>query len=317
MSHTPSKTLSLGKWRRLQQATNAQGTFTILAIDHRGPLRRSLAKLLPTDETDRAVIALKQDIVRHLAPEASAVLLDPELGLRPCIVDHALPGGTGLLIALDTGSTGDPAELKTGLVPGWSASKAVAAGAAGVKLLVYFHPDAADAPEVEARVQAIGLACAEAEIPFYLEPLSKSPAHPGKPLDSSLHLKVILETARRLVPLGVDVLKAEFPVNATEEPDLNVWRAACAELARVCPIPWVLLSGGVPFDTFLHQTAIACEAGASGVIAGRAVWNEAVTEENSSRAQFLQNVARERMQRLRAQCEAAKPFTDCFQPSEF
>lgn len=38
-----SKTLSLGKLRRLQQAATAGGTFAILAIDHRGPLRRALA----------------------------------------------------------------------------------------------------------------------------------------------------------------------------------------------------------------------------------------------------------------------------------
>lgn len=302
--------LPLGKWRRLQQATTEQGIFTILAIDHRGPLRRALAKQLEAAAIDPALALLKQDIVRNLAPESSAVLLDPEVGLVRCITDGALPGATGLLVALDTGSTGDPAVLQTSVVAGWSAEKAVAVGAAGVKLLVYYHPDAPEARAIEEQVATVGAACARAQIPFYLEPLGYSPEQPGRTLPSALRRKVVVETARRLVPLGVDVLKAEFPVNIAEETNERIWREACSELNQVCPVPWVLLSGGVTFELFLRQTAIACEAGASGVIAGRAVWNEAVTLDLATRRQFLQGISRERMHRLRVLCEAlASPFT--------
>jgi tagatose-1,6-bisphosphate aldolase len=49
---------SLGKWRRLQQATNRRGTFTILAIDHRGPLRRSLADQVDPRELEHALASL-------------------------------------------------------------------------------------------------------------------------------------------------------------------------------------------------------------------------------------------------------------------
>ena len=126
--------------------------------------------------------------------------------------------------------------------------------------------------------------------------------------------EVVVETARRLTPLGADILKAEFPVDVTEEPDEAVWRAACEELSAASTVPWVLLSGGVPFETFLRQSQIACEAGASGVMVGRAVWSEAVTANADARRRFLSTLARDRMNQLRALCdERGRPFTELYE----
>jgi tagatose 1,6-diphosphate aldolase len=308
-------TVSLGKWRRLQQAASPGGAFTVLAIDHRGPLRRRLARALPEEALDTALADLKEDIVRELAPRATAVLLDPEFGVPRCLARNTLPPHVGLLVALDTGSTGDPKTLRTGLVPDWNADRCVRAGAAGAKLLVYYHPEAPDAGAVEALVQRVARECAEVGLPFYLEPLGFDPVQPGRSLPSRERRRVVTETARRLVPLGVDVLKAEFPVQITEEPDEAVWRDACAELTAVCRVPWVLLSAGVPFDVFLRQTRIAGEAGASGVMAGRALWDDAVTADATVRREFLTRVASDRMRRVADLCDAvAQPFQRLCQP---
>lgn len=310
-------TVSLGKWRRLQQAASPRGTFTVLAIDHRGPLRRKLAAALPPGEVETALADLKEDMVRELAPWTSAVLLDPEIGVPRCLARNALPAQVGLLVALDTGSTGDPARLTTGLVPGWGAEETLRVGAAGAKLLVYYHPDAPDADQAEASVRDVAQACHEAALPFYLEPLAYDFREPAASLPSAARRRVVIESARRLVPLGVDVLKAEFPVNALEEPDEKVWRDACAELAAACDVPWVLLSAGVPYETFLRQTQIAAEAGASGVIAGRAVWNDAVTADADVRGRFLRTVAAERVRRLLELCNAAaRPLNAYYQPPQ-
>lgn len=300
---------TLGKLRRLQQAAGPGGTFTVLAIDHRGPLRRRLAAEPGMGDVDAALASLKRDIVRELAPLGTAVLLDPEIGLGACVEAGVLPGSTGLLVALDTGSTGDPAVLRTGLVPGWSVERIAAAGASGLKLLVYYHPDTPEAAEVEALVREVGAACARAEVPLFLEPLGYAPGEAGRPLDSRERRRVTVETARRLTPLGVDVLKAEFPVRVEEEPDEAVWREACRELDEASVVPWVILSAGVAGDTFERQTVVACEAGASGVIAGRSIWAEAVTAHEAARRAFLAGPARERLVRLREVCEsAARPF---------
>ncbi len=130
-------------------------------------------------------------------------------------------------------------------------------------------------------------------------------------------ISTLLITARRLVPLGADILKAEFPVDVSAEPDENVWRDACEELTDTSEVPWVLLSAGVSYDTFLKQVRVACKAGASGVMAGRAVWKEAVTLDIVARNNFLKNIGYERMRRLRSLCEAlGRPFTEVYDSPE-
>jgi tagatose-1,6-bisphosphate aldolase len=302
-------TIPVGTLRRLQQAATAQGTFTVLAIDHRGPVRRQLVQLPGVNNLEEALATLKQDIVRALAPSSSAVLLDPEIGLEPCVRAAALPGQTGLLIALDTGSTGDPAVLHTGLVAGWSVGRIARSGAAGVKLLVYYHHETAQAAHVESLVRAIASSCEKEEIPLYLEPLCFDPRQPRASLSSGERRRLVIETARRLVPLGVTVLKAEFPVDPVADPDENLWREACHELTEACEVPWVLLSGGATVELFLRQVAVACECGASGVMAGRVFWNEAITLEGQERRRFLNEEARRRLEEVRSVCDSrARPF---------
>jgi len=310
-------TMTIGKWRRLQQTAGPTGTFSVVAIDHRGPLRRSLEKESPEGKTNGALTSLKRDIVRQLAPVTSAVLLDPETAAGQCVADGSLPGPTGLIVALDTGSTGDPLNRTTGLVENWSVEKTVRMGASGVKMLLYYHPETPEACEREALVLKVAKECTQCDIPFFLEPLSYASDGSHGPLPSDQRRKVVIETARRLVPLGVDILKAEFPIDVSMELNESLWRDACEELTHVCPVPWVLLSAGVSYETFLKQVRVACDAGASGVMAGRAVWKEAVTLDRALRNRFLQTIAYDRMRRLRSLCEAlAKPFTNVYNSPE-
>jgi tagatose-1,6-bisphosphate aldolase len=128
-------------------------------------------------------------------------------------------------------------------------------------------------------------------------------------LPSREHRRVVLEAARSLVPLGVDVLKSEFPLDVLHETDEGMWREACLELTAASQAPWVLLSGGVSPDLFFRQATIACEAGASGIMAGRAIWNEAVTTDRFVRTEFLRTQGCERLRRLRSMADAvARPF---------
>jgi tagatose 1,6-diphosphate aldolase len=60
---------------------------------------------------------------------------------------------------------------------------------------------------------------------------------------------------------------------------------------------------------------VACDAGASGVLAGRAIWKEAAELEGQARLDFLWNTAAERMLRVRCLCDAlARPYTDFYPP---
>ena len=63
-------------------------------------------------------------------------------------------------------------------------------------------------------------------------------------------------------------------------------------------MPWVLLSGGISFKEFTRQTEIACRCGASGVVVGRAVWQEATELRNKAHDDFLSKTAVDRMVEL-------------------
>ena len=218
------KKISIGKWRRLQQASSEQGTFTVLAADHRGPLRVALAERTGKEPSDDDLSRLKQDMVRELASATTAVLLDHETGAGPCITSGALPGRTALLMAMDNGSSEDPALADMSLVKGWSVEQCAAIGAAGVKLLAFYHPDSPSAGKTEGLISEVAEACKRADLLFYLEPLSYVPGAPGQRLSSAERRRVVIESARRLVPLGADTLKAEFPLDVDEQPDEAEWQ---------------------------------------------------------------------------------------------
>ncbi len=309
--------LTAGRWRGLQQCSTLRGALVTMAIDQRGSLRQAMRPDAPAAVTPDEMAAFKQEVVGVLAPAAPSVLLDPEVGAAQCVTAGALAGRNGLMIAVEaSGYSGDATARMSRVLDGWSVAKSKRMGASAVKLLVYYHPDGPTARETEQFVKQVGADCIANDIPMFLEPLSYSfdPAKKALPSDEKRY--VVIESARRLVAPGVDVVKAEFPLDAKEQPDERIWAAACAELSAACTVPWVLLSAGVNYETFVRQVTVACQAGASGVAVGRAVWKEAATLRGDERRSFLDNVARERMARITALCDAlAKPWTTFYAPA--
>ena len=309
------KPLTIGKLRGLQQCASPRGTFTCLALDHRQNLRRSLNPADPNSVPDSALTAFKLEVAESLAGEATAVLFDPEYSAAQAISAGILPKDAGLVVAVEaTGYTGDPTARQSRILPGWSMEKAKRMGASMVKLLVYYHPDSPTAPEIEDFVIAVAEEGKKLDLGIMLEPLS----YPldGEKLSSDEKRRVVVETARKLTPLGADLLKAEFPLSITETSQ-NSWSEACAEISSASTLPWILLSAAVDFETYLHQIEIACNAGASGAAVGRAVWKEAVAMNPDKRRAFLNGEARDRLARLTALSSAlGKPWTDFFEAGE-
>jgi len=307
-------TLSIGKLRGLQQCSTARGVLAVMALDHRNNLRNALNPQNPQSVTDAELTAFKVQTIAALAPAATAVLLDPEYGAAQCVASGALPGNVGLLTAVEaTGYTGDPAARQSQIIPGWSVTKARRMGTNAIKLLVYYPPESPAAAEIESFVRQVAADCTAQDLPLFLEPLSYSLDPSKKKLPPAELRRIVVETARRLVMPGVDVLKAEFPLDISTESDERAWAEACAELSAASVAPWVLLSASVGYDTYLRQVNAACRAGASGVAVGRAVWKEAVSLSGEARAAFLNDVARARMARLTALCEAlARPWTEFY-----
>jgi tagatose 1,6-diphosphate aldolase len=286
-----------GTRRGLDACASARGTFTVLALDHRQNLRRELHPEAPEAATYDEMVAFKRAVVRALAPFATGTLLDPEIGAAQAIADGSLPGGAGLLVALEaTGYEGTPRERVSRILPGWSVEQAKRMGASAAKLLVYYHPAAPNAGQQERLVADVASACARVDLPLFVEPLGYDPATGGR-LTGEARRACAVETARRLTRLGSTVLKAEFPYDETVA-DANAWADACTELDEAAAVPWVLLSGGVDDATFERQVAIACRAGASGVLVGRSVWAPAATMLPRDRDAWLAGEGHERLRAL-------------------
>jgi tagatose-1,6-bisphosphate aldolase len=207
-----------------------------------------------------------------------------------------------------------PSQRQPRLIPDWNASKLRRAGISGAKLLIYYHPDASDAAEKTALVDRLARECAAEGVPLFLEPIAYS-LDPAAKLSPADHRRVVIESARHFSSRGPTIMKMEFPIDSAAERDERVWVEALRELDAACVTPWALLSAGVAWETFLRQTILACQHGASGVIAGRAVWAEAVALDGAERDAFIDTVARRRLEQLASIAHAlATPWTRRIKP---
>ncbi len=301
------KNITVGKFRALQQVSSSGGTFTCLALDH----RQNLRKANPAFQSNIELSQFKMDVSRELASDATAILLDPEVSAAQVIASNNIPNNVGLVVAVEsTGYTGGSTARKVQIIPGWSVEKTKRMGASAVKLLVYYHPDSSTSSEIEQFVKNIAAECKTNDIALMLEPLTYS--LDNNRLSSEEKKYVVIETAKKLTPLGIDILKTEFPVDASEK-DQSVWSKACEDLSSVSSVPWILLSAAVGYDTYLQQVIIGCNAGASGIAVGRAVWQEAVSLNVDERQKFLRTIGRTRLSRLTSLCHAlARPWTDFY-----
>jgi len=301
--------ISIGKLRGLQQLADSRGIMTMCAIDHRGALKRALNKKNPDAVSYQDMVDFKLDLCRAVAPFASAILLDPEYGAGQAIAAGLLPGTKGLLVSMEkTGYTGASAARITELLPGWSVKKVKRMGASAVKLLIYFRPDLKDVASKQLDLVAkLADQCLEEDIAFLVEPVSypieekERMNHNGTYSEKFAEIKpdLVIETARQITALPIDVLKAEFPADIHFEQDEGKLLGLCQELNRASRLPWVLLSAGVDFESFRNQVKIACKAGASGFLAGRALWQEgAQIRSRNERMNFFQNTAAPRLKEL-------------------
>jgi len=285
------------------------GMMTMCAIDHRGALRRALDEKTPAAVSYQDIVDFKLDLCQAVAPFASAILLDPEYGAGQAIAAGLLPGSKGLLVSMEkSGYAGDSAARITELLPGWSAKKVKKMGASAVKLLIYFRPDLKDVASKQLDLVAkLADQCLEEDIAFLVEPVSYPTEEKERRNQAGTFLKrfaeikpgLVIETARQITALPIDVLKAEFPADTKFERDEGKLLELCQELNQASRLPWVLLSAGVDFDSFKKQVEIACKAGASGFLAGRALWQEgARIRSREERMKFFQTIAAPRLKEL-------------------
>jgi sulfofructosephosphate aldolase len=275
----------------LQDISRPGGGFAMLAVDQREAMRMMFAAAgQPQPIADSVLTDFKVAATQILTPYASAVLADQQFCLQQIVEERAVAPECGLIVAADrflpgNGIPVDSVEIDTAIDP----LKAREMGARAMKLLVLWRED----EPAEARltmVEAFVRRCKSAGLVSIIEPVVRPPRR-GWTFDRE---KAILAAAAELGSTGADLYKVEMPLNGKGEE--NTLLSACQTLNDKMNMPWVILSSGVDADIFGRAVRIAMKAGASGFLAGRAVWASVIGAQDPRT--MLRDVSVPRLQRL-------------------
>jgi len=297
------KELTIGKIRGLQQIANRDGVLTMCAMDHRGSMLSMINKENPGSVSYEEMVKRKLELCSSLAKYASAVLLDPIYGAPQCLSRGVLPKATGLLVSIEaSGYSGDKRHRVTELLRDWGVEKIKRMGASAVKILVYYRPDLTEVARKQLdTISLVAQDCIKYDIPFLVEPVSYAIGNEVNNPERFAEAKpeLVIRTAREVTVLPIDVLKAEFPADLRYLTDKGKLLELCRRLNAASRIPWVILSAGVDFEIFYQQVEIASQAGASGFLGGRAIWQEAMNmTDTRERVRFLKTAGVDRLKKL-------------------
>ena len=191
--------------------------FSIIAMDQRNTLRRmfTAAGLEPSDNDLRTA---KADVARVLTPAATGLLSDPTYGVPAIARARALAPGCGLLIAAEPSERRSyQGEPRTHRDPALNARWLLDQGGDAYKFFVQLRADR-PAPgrgepdlvgETLAVCEEIIRDCRAVGVPVVIENLIYE--IPGEDLSGQARENAIIEAARALNDLDIDLLKLEYP----------------------------------------------------------------------------------------------------------
>ncbi len=287
--------LSQGKLARMKRLATPGGVIAAAAMDQRGSLKKMLAGAMGDGQVTEAMMReFKAAVTRILSPYASAILLDPELGLEAAATRAA---SCGLLLSYEKSGYDN---TRPGRMPDLLdrvSVKRIAEDwqADAVKLLVYYSPfeDAAVNDAKQALIERVGAECDAYQIPFFLE-LVGYDAQGGDEKGFEYARRKPEVVTRSVEEFSkphyrADVLKVEIPVNLRYVEGARAYMGPAAytraealehfrRAAAAARLPFIYLSAGVGNQQFVESLEMAAEAGSdfSGVLCGRATWKDGV-----------------------------------------
>ncbi|MEL6503277.1 MAG: tagatose 1,6-diphosphate aldolase [Pseudomonadota bacterium] len=279
-------TLSLtpGKLWGMRRMADENGLFKMTAVDQRPPIKNPIAAHLGVDQAPWEEVArFKALLVETLQAKSTAMLLDPHYAI-PKAIDTLNPS-KGLIVTLEDSlfEETEGGRLSSD-IDNWSVAKIKRMGGDAVKVLAWYRPDA-DPKICQAQqdyTKRIGEECAEHDIPFLFELLVYPLASDAHQTTDYVEMKgkkaddVLASVAEFAKPdYGVDVFKLESPVNADDADGSAHVQTVFDEMGRLAGRPWVMLSAGAGKAQFRNVLDHAFKAGASGYLAGRAIWLDA------------------------------------------
>lgn len=253
----------------------------MLALDQRESMRDLLS-----GASDDDLRQFKAHAAEALAPHVSAILLDRLYGVagRPSWVEQ-----TPLILAADhfEQAPGEPVRTSV-LDPHVTAALVADVGASALKFLQLWRREDDPAQRRDLAASFVALA-ADCGVPAVLEGIVRPGAAGWR--DRSERDDAIIEAAAELTQEAPDLYKAEVPGDAAHPASVT---ARAREVTAVSRCPWVILSNGVEPDLFPDAVEASARGGASGFLAGRAVWTAAARSTDPAAALRTDAVARVR-----------------------
>ena len=238
------------------------GTYAMVAMDQRESLRTMLRDH-GHDDSDERYRRFKVAVARELAPHASGLLIEPELvaDVRPFVP-------RGLILAVDLLE-----QERGGIVEDTRLDEIdeLPEGVVALKLLVIWRDDDRRRDRIEMCERFVALAQRHGVLSV-LEPVVREDHQ-------------IVDAARELGATRPSLYKCQSP----RQGDVL---ARCREITAVLPVPWVVLSQGVPFDEFPRAVELACKGGARGFLAGRALWSNTLAADDPTELLRTESVPR-------------------------
>jgi sulfofructosephosphate aldolase len=253
----------------LAELARPSGGLAMVAMDQRESLRAMLGAHTPAPVPDSDLTKFKLAVASELGAHASGFLIDRTYGFDQVLTDRLLPPSCGLILAADRlrhPPEGGPV-VETSIDEEINPLHVRERGVSAMKLLLVWRPDAhrdqrlAMAEEFVRRCSAAGLLS-----------ILEGVVRPRSDHDFD---QLQLEAAAELGALRPSLYKAQVPRRGVDPAEVG---RVCERISATVPVPWVVLSQGVTIEDFPNAVRTACHAGASGFLAGRAIWSDTLTD---------------------------------------
>jgi len=275
----------------LKDIARPSGGFAMLAVDQREAMRLMFAAAgaaLPV--ADSVLTYFKVNAAKILSPWASAILVDQQFCYRQILEQQAVAKNCATIVAADAFIPGNGIPVDSVTIDQHVDPQAVKRdGAKALKLLVLWRSDEDPQQRLD-MVKAFNQRCHAQGLLSIIEPVVRPPRRG----DNFNREQAIIDAAKELGDCGADLYKVEMPLFGKGSQQALL--SASQRLHDCINMPWVILSSGVDEKLFPRAVRTAMEAGASGFLAGRAVWASVVGLPDSEL--MFRDVCAPKLQRL-------------------
>lgn len=277
----------------IKDIARKSGGFAMVAVDQREAMRLMFAAAgMPKPVKDHVLTDFKVNATKILSPYASAVLVDQQFCYDEIIKQKAVNKNCALIVAADEFIPGNGIPVdRVRIDRKVNAAQVKKEGAKALKLLVLWRQDEDPAERLE-MVRDFNKICHDAGLVSIIEPVVRPPRM-GDKFDRE---QAIIDAAKELGDSGADLYKVEMPLFG--KGDSKELLKASQKLNEQINMPWVILSSGVDANLFARSVRIAMSAGASGFLAGRAVWSSVIGLPDTEL--MLKDISAPRLQHLAA-----------------